>query len=50
MHAIGSDEKVASCCRAVLERRLLGSSIDRSKFLEPLVILNLDALTGDVIH
>jgi len=50
MHAVGANEKVASRGRAVFEQGEHLSSIDRREFLQPLEILNLDALPGRLLH
>src|SRR2546426_256660 len=50
MHAVGADEEVALRGRAILEHDDNPSSIDAGEFLQPLLILDLDALSGNLVH
>jgi len=50
MHAVGADEEIAPRGRAILEQGDDLSSIAACEFLQPLVILDLDAFPGDLLH
>ena len=50
MHAVGADEEVALRGRAILKHDDNPSSIEVGEFLQPLLILDLDALPGNLVR